>query len=108
VNPAEAQALRSEGGPDYVKHGAVASASLAALIGAAVHGSTETPEHLARCALQQLSNDLTLLAELFSGGGTDLVPDIIAQHILSLAARAEAAAELSDRINEANKSGVAQ
>ena len=52
-----------------------------------------------------MSNDLTMLAEVFEGG-TALVPDIIQLHILSLAARAEAAAELSDRITQANAAGA--
>ena len=102
---AEAEALRSTGGADYVKHNAECSASLPALIGAAIHGNTVAPMELAECALQQLSNDLIMLAEVFEGG-TDLVPDIIQLHILSLAARASAAAELSSRINRANKTEV--
>ena len=104
---AEAEALRSAGGADYVKHGAEHLASLPALIGAAIHGNTVTPVQLAESALAQLSNDLIMLAEVFEGG-TDLVPNIIQLHILSLAARASAAAELSSRINEANAPAAAE
>ena len=107
MKPAEAQALRSVGDADYVMHGAENVASLPALICAAIHGNADAPARLAENALGQLSNDLTMLAEVFDGG-TDLVPSIIQQHILSLAARAGAAAELSSRINEANKSGPQQ
>jgi hypothetical protein len=102
VKPGEAQALRSTGSDDYVKHGAEHNASLPALICAAIHGNAETPTRLAESALRQLSNDLTMLSEVFEDG-TDLVPDIIQRHIISLAHRASAAAELSSRINEANK-----
>ncbi len=105
MKPAEAQALRSEGCNDYLMHGRADDASLSALIGAAIYGAADTPDNLAQCALRQLSNDLTMLAEVFKGG-TDLVPDIIQQHILSLAARAEAAAELASRIDEANETGA--
>ena len=82
-------------------HGAEHAASLTALICATIHGNVDSPMRLAQSALEQLSNDLTMLAEVFDGG-TDLVPDIIQRHILSLAARASAAAELSSRINRAN------
>lgn len=106
-NEAEAKALRSTG-DDCVMHGAVALASLPALICAAIHGNTEAPTRLAESALEQLSVDLTMLAEVFNDGGTDIVPDIIQRHILALASRAEAAAELSSRINQANKAGAAE
>jgi len=87
-------------------HGAEHAASLSALICAAIHGNTDAPTDLAQSALEQLSCDLTVLAEVFASG-TDLVPSIIQQHILSLAARASAAAELSNRINAASKAEAA-
>lgn len=104
----EFEALRTVGEAEkYVLHGGEHKASLAALIGATVYGHAELPSRLARGALEQLSCDLTMLAEVFDGG-TDLMPDIIQKHILSLAARASAAAELAERIEEANKAEAAK